>query len=101
MTDKEITWPDEIKSPLIVVLVFDGMPPLITAFNGGYACTNIIAEIEADLCSDAADLLDKGDGDYLFRATYFEGQYGEYGVCEIAPCWELSLLGFRAMPEVE
>ncbi|MFP7606821.1 hypothetical protein [Serratia quinivorans] len=71
--------------------------PFICAVNGR-ATTNELCEIEAEVAESEYDDL-KQTGLYTFSCTYYLGQYGEYGVCEIAPGWELNLIKFTP-PEV-
>lgn len=61
----------------------------------GHATVETLATIEAECIAEMADLFDKGDGSYLFQATWLSGQYGEYGQCELAPCWEVLLIAFE------
>jgi len=43
---------------------------------------------------DAEALFDKGPGSYILNASYFKGQYGFEGRCEIKPGWELTVESF-------
>lgn len=80
--------------PIIDVAYMDGEKPFIFAVHGR-ATVEILESIEKELAENPPE---KGDGDYRYEATHFEGQYGEYGVCEIAPGWELSEISFTPAP---
>jgi len=77
-----------------------GDDPFIYAVRG-MATLAVLDEIEAELLSNSDDHLDKGAGEYLFTASYIEGQYGEFGRCELPPGWELSQDSFAAAPPAE
>lgn len=64
----------------------------ICAVNGRISVSALL-EIERQLREEE---FEKGHGLYLFEACYFSGQYGEFGMCEIAPGWELTLIAFNA-----
>ncbi len=64
----------------------------ICAVNGRVPVSALV-EIEGQLREEE---FEKGHGLYLFEACYFSGQYGEFGMCEIAPGWELTLIEFNA-----
>lgn len=82
-------------SLLITVFFMEGEEPFISHVNG--KCTvAVLQEIEADIQENYGDL-DRGDGDYVFSASQFDGQYGEYGMCEFPPGWELSLEAFMPL----
>ena len=71
--------------------------PFVCAVNG-HITTEAIEEIEQDIKDNGNDGFDKGDGSYLFRAVWQEGQYGPEGRCEIAPYIELEFLKYEAIP---
>ena len=85
--------PYSLRIPLIEVFHQAGDPPFICGVNG-HVTTAMLNEIEADIDENADDILCKGDGVYLFEATRFDGQYGDEGRCELAPCWELEMVLF-------
>lgn len=69
-----------------------------TSFKG-YIHVSAINAIKKDFAEnyddeDMINMFNKGSGLYSFSVTYFEGQFGEYSMCEIAPCWELDLVDF-------
>ena len=70
-----------------------GEDPFICAINGRIAL-DPLCEIEEQLRDE--EEFSHGEGLYLYEARYFSGQYGEYGMCEIAPGWELTLLEHNA-----
>jgi len=85
------------KDPLIEILFQEGDPPFICGVNG-MVTTGVLDKIESDVTENAVNYFDQGDGVYLFEASYFSGQYGEFGRCELAPCWELDLVLFTPNP---
>jgi len=52
-------------------------------------------QIEQDMI-DNPEIFDRGDGEYLFTATYQEGQqsFPESGMWDFLPHWELELIHF-------
>lgn len=68
-----------------------------TFFYGvsGKLTMEALTEIDASLRdADSGSLFDKGAGEYLLGASYFQGQYGFEGRCEIEPGWELWVESF-------
>ena len=75
------------------VLALDGgEDPFICAVDGR-VCLTALAEIEKSVIEQ--DDFSDGAGLYLYEAHYFEGQYGKYGMCEIAPGWEITRLEYN------
>lgn len=74
---------------LEVLRLEGGEDPFVCAVNGRI-CVSALQEIEKCLVEDQD--FEHGEGLYLYEAHYFSGQYGEFGICEIAPGWELTLL---------
>lgn len=82
---------DELR---VTLFYADEIEPFIHTVAG--ACTvNVLQQIEAEANEYKEENFTKGAGDYEFSAHYFEGQFGEYGRCELAPGWELDLVSFR------
>lgn len=74
---------------LEVLYLEGGEDPFICAVNGRI-CIEAMAEIEKTLREE--EDFSHGEGLYLYEAHYFSGQYGEFGMCEISPGWELTQL---------
>ncbi len=78
------------KSLVVKVLnVADGNDPFICAVNGN-ASIDALNEIEQKIAKD--EHCDAGEGFYVFECHFFEGQYGELGMCEIEPGWEFDMI---------
>lgn len=73
-----------------------GFPPFIY-WAHGHIGGNTLAELEEELVGRPEDICDKGFGDYEFRVTWDPGQYGEYGVCELAPYWDFGDVSFTPL----
>lgn len=91
-------WPSQTMTLRIEVYFMPGDTPIIVAACGKIS-GSVMEDIEADLRANADDLFRQGAGDYLYEASYFPGQYGFEGRCELPPCWELDEIGFRAAEE--
>lgn len=74
-----------------------GDTPFICSVSGKVTTTQL-CEIEDEVAENEYDDLVK-TGLYTFSCSYFPGQYGEYGVCEISPGWELELIKFEPPEE--
>jgi len=70
-----------------------GEEPFVCAINGRISLA-ALEEIEKSLREEQE--FEHGEGLYLYEAHYFSGQYGEFGMCEIAPGWELTLLEHKS-----
>jgi len=83
------------KGPVIleVLRLEGGEDPFICAINGRIAL-DPLCEIEEQLRDE--EEFSHGEGLYLYEARYYSGQFGEYGMCEIAPGWELTLIEHNA-----
>lgn len=64
--------------------------PFICAVNGSVT-TGVLDEIEGDIQNFEDSMFEDGPGEYTFSVTREPGQYGEYGMCEIAPYWDFNL----------
>ena len=90
--------PSEANALLVEFFHQAGDEPFICGVSG-HATVEGLAKIEAECKAEADDIFEQGDGSYLFEARWFSGQYGEYGQCELPPCWELSLQAFEPADE--
>lgn len=84
--------------PALTVDVYraEGDDPFICAVRGK-ATIEVLTEIEAAI-REHADF-GKGDGVYRFEPTWFAGQFGEYGQCELRPGWGFDEIGYAATSE--
>lgn len=71
-----------------------GYDPFVCGVDG-HATVSALKTMEADCLENAEDMFPNGNGLYLFEASWFSGQYSEFGQCECAPGWELSLIAFE------
>lgn len=76
--------------------VIESIDPFIFRVNGGCTVQDLI-DIEKELSGHLDDYDVKDDGEYQFSCSDFRGQYGDYGMCEIAPGWELTLEKFTPL----
>lgn len=60
----------------------------------GPATTSMLCSIEDGLDKDKEHYFDKGDGNYLFEATWGPAQYSKDGRCELPMSWDLDLVRF-------
>jgi hypothetical protein len=68
-------------------------PPSIYWCHGNIA-GDVLSDIEEEMVKRPEDILDKGFGDYEFKVTRDPGQYGDYGICEMAPYWDFTDISF-------
>jgi len=87
----------EDKTLHIKVMHCDEEPPFIWWCHG-HIGGDVLSDIEEELANRPEDILDKGFGDYEFKVTRDPGQYGEYGMCEIAPYWDFTDISFTKEP---
>ena len=85
--------PSNSKALIIEFFYLEGETPFICGVNGKITVDEL-ARIEKESIAEGDALFDKGEGSYLFNAIWFSGQYGEYGRCELPPCFELYLTEF-------
>lgn len=79
----------------LVVKVWNGGDDddaFICAVNGEVTIDRL-AEIEEELRGEHE--FSSGPGEYVYEATYDDGQYDDWGRCEIAPGWELTEVSFE------
>lgn len=89
-------------TPVIVgFFVMDDVgKPFICGVNG--SCTlDELKAIEKEFGETYHDIDCHRDGDYKIKCSWFPGQFGEYGRCEISPCWEFELMEFSGLPSEE
>lgn len=87
------------RAPVIVdFFVMDDVgEPFICGING--ACTiDELRDIEKEFGETYHDIDCHQDGKYKIKCSWFPGQFGEYGRCELAPGWEFELMKFDASP---
>lgn len=87
-------FPSEMQLLTVELLCQDGELPFVCGVVG-CATADAINEIEREAGANTDEMFTRGDGSYLFRATWEAGQYGDEGRCEIAPYWDLELLAFK------
>ena len=76
----------------------EGQPPFVFWVHGK-ATADAIGSMNADLEANRDDILRSGYGDYEITGSYYPGQYGFEGRCELAPGWEFNQVGFEPLPE--
>ncbi|KMK13561.1 hypothetical protein ABW09_23475 [Pluralibacter gergoviae] len=80
------------KVTIDLLVMDDACEPYICGVRG--ACTiEDLQAIEKEIVENRDDHLPT-DGTYTIEASFFEGQYGEYGRCELAPGWEWEIIEF-------
>ncbi|WP_313740493.1 hypothetical protein [Pseudomonas sp.] len=86
------------KDQIVEVLhMGEGDETFITAVSGRITVERL-QDIEKQMADGEA--FDKGAGSYVFDCSYFPGQYGEFGYCELPPCWELTHIGFVSLEQL-
>lgn len=80
------------KVTIDLLVMDDACEPYICGVRG--ACTiEELQAIEKEIIENRDDRL-PADGTYTIEASFFKGQYGEYGRCELAPGWEWEVVDF-------
>lgn len=84
----------EAEQPALIVDVYhaEGDDPFICAVRGK-ATIDVLTQIEEAIRENAD--FGKGDGVYSYEPTWFAGQFGEYGQCELRPGWGFDEIGFE------
>lgn len=95
-----IEMPSSKFNPLIELCFVDETTIFVCGAEGNITI-GMLEEIENDVLENGLDMFERGVGTYLFRASYYKGQYGEYGACELAPGWELDFVAFEPFEEDE
>ena len=80
----------------VEILSMEGFDPFVTGIRG-QATVEQLQEIEVDCFENSVDMFTKGDGSYLFKATYEPAQIGDYGRIENDDYWDLSLIKYRGL----
>jgi hypothetical protein len=90
---------DIFRKDLIVEVLHmgEGDETFITAISGRITVERL-QEIEKQMAGGEG--FEKGAGSYVFDCAYFPGQYGEFGYCELPPCWELTPIGFVSLEQL-
>lgn len=80
------------KLTIDLLVMDDACEPYICGVRG--ACTiEDLQAIEKEIVENRDGYLPT-DGTYTIEASFFKGQYGEYGRCELAPGWEWEIVEF-------
>jgi len=94
-------WPSEQKDLVVEVChIADGdlsheqEPPFVYAAHGRI-CDGIVSDIENELMKNPPSK----PGAYLYRASFFGGQYDGEGRIELPPGIELTEIGYKSMEE--
>lgn len=86
--------PKDLPAHVQVSYCPDAWDTFIYGISGNLTMNALKAIDAAIRDEDAESLFDKGPGDYILNASYFKGQYGFEGRCEIKPGWELAVESF-------
>jgi hypothetical protein len=92
--------PQPQKKPGLTVSVChlsDGDDPFVFECHGRVTAS-ALASIDKALLENRDTHFPDGPGDYEFSLTWYKGQYGFEGRCELAPGWEFEQTGFKPMP---
>jgi len=89
-------WPFDTDEVLVQFCYITHCPAFLAGVSGRVIIGEL-EEMEKDCNDNLEEVFTKGAGDYLFRATFFPGQYGDDGRCELQPGWELTELAYRKM----
>ena len=84
----------------LIEVFYSGDDAMINGAHG-YITSEMLEMIEADFSGNGDDGFEKGVGSYLFEAKYDDGQFDEYGRCEIKPYWELTEIAFKPMETLQ
>ena len=86
-------FPIDCEEQIVEITFLDDMAWVSGAIGGVDA--EMIKLIEKDFSENMFDGLDRGDGIYLFKASWDNGQFGDWWRCELPPHWELDFIDFR------
>jgi hypothetical protein len=53
-----------------------------------------LADIEKQAQEDAEGLFGRGDGNYLYKVTRFDGERDDQGRMYLQPCWEFEFIEY-------
>ena len=90
----------QIKKPDVFVSFFvfaDMGEPMIVEVNGAVTLLQL-QDISHELAEHHADIGFHEDGNYDIKCNWYQGQYDEYGRCELPPGWEFDLVKFTPLP---
>lgn len=76
----------------------EGDDPFVFQCSGRITA-GVLADIDKDLQENRADYFPDGPGTYEFNVTYFDGQYGFEGRCELVPGWVFESTGFEPLDD--
>ena len=91
---------DGKRNVLAEVFFQQGDDPFICAVRGRI-CVEQLEAAQRDFRENLPDELEQGDGIYTFDFFYEEGQYDEWGRCEIAPGWGFDFVSYAAFEDAE
>lgn len=94
----DIPFPSVRKNPLIEVFYLKDHPPIICGAHG-HIGGEMMDDIERDL-ADNPEFMDKGQGTYLYEATWISAQVGDEGRIELPSYWDLDLVRFQSVDEL-
>lgn len=84
---------DGKRNVLAEVFFQKGDDPFICAVRGRI-CVEQLEAAQRDFRENLPDELEQGDGIYTFDFFYEEGQYDDWGRCEIAPGWGFDFVSY-------
>lgn len=84
---------DGKRNVLAEVFFQKGDDPFICAVRGRI-CVEQLEAAQHDFRENLPDELEQGDGIYTFDFFYEEGQYDDWGRCEIAPGWGFDFVSY-------
>jgi hypothetical protein len=96
-TDENIlvpAWPKDYKRLRVEIFYIVGEPPFVCG------CYGNMPDYEELIESFMGGAPEK-EGIYLFDCVFNRGQYGEFGMVEIPPYWELEEIGFKALSDIK
>lgn len=69
---------------------------------GGSGLLVDLDQIETDVNDEeSSELFKKGHGEYVFECHWNAGQYGEFGMCELPPWWDIEEVAFKSYEQGE
>lgn len=90
--------PSDRKETYIEVFAQEGDPAFVCG-GDGHITSHLIEEVEKDLEELRVELLNKGDGQYLFTARYQKAEYGFEGRMESPAYFDLSFVAFNPLSD--
>lgn len=92
-------WPTDSKQVMVEAFYQAGDDPFIYGVIG-QTSAQAITDMESDMRDYLDDHFNKGDGSYLFEASWDDGEY-ENWYCLHTPYWELTVVDFRPLDAEE